>query len=98
MTVSKNAMGVSAVSTPSMKSMRFSRAPPLQDLSVGCPRDLLDREMSLAVIADGVDRDAVTLVELGVVFPQGAQDHGVAGPGGQQVVHFPPHAVVAADS
>ena len=83
MTVSKNAMGVIAVATPSTKSTPFALSPAFHDLPVGCPGDVLDREMSLAVISDGIDRDQITPVEFGVVVPEGAQDDRVAGPGGQ---------------
>ncbi|HVQ52020.1 MAG TPA: hypothetical protein VMS92_18410, partial [Mycobacterium sp.] len=40
MNVSKNAMGVSAVATPSTKSTAFSRARPFQDVAVGGLGDL----------------------------------------------------------
>ena len=37
----------------------------------------------------------IILFELDVVVAEGAQDHGVAGPGRQQIVHLRPHLVVA---
>jgi hypothetical protein len=57
---------------------------PLQNLSVGGPGHLLNREMPHAVVTDGIDRDAVALVEPGVLLPEGAHDVGVARTGSQQ--------------
>ena len=48
-------------------------SPPLQDLPVGCPRDLLDGEVSRCVVADRIDGDAVMWVEFGVFLNEGAQ-------------------------
>ena len=94
MTVSKKTTGVTAVATPSMKSTLFSLAT-LQDLAVGGAGHLLNREVANTVVADRVNGHPIALFERGVVVPEGAQDHGVASPGRQQVVDLRPHRVVA---
>jgi hypothetical protein len=48
------------------------------------------------VVADRIDGDPITVIELGVVVLQGAQDHRVAGSSGQHVVDLSAHAVVPA--
>src|SRR6476661_10534613 len=58
-------------------------------------RNVLNWEVPSSVVADRINGYLITLFELGVVVSEGAQDHGVAGPGRQQVVHLRPHLVVA---
>jgi hypothetical protein len=70
-------------------------SPTLQDLAVGGAGYLLNSEVAIGVVADRVNGHPITLFELGVVVPEGAQDHGVAGPGRQQIVDLRPHLVVA---
>ena len=61
-------------------------SPPLQDLPVGCPRDLLDGEVSRCVVADRIDGDAVMWVEFGVFVNEGAQYGRVRGSHCQHLV------------
>ena len=61
-------------------------SPPLQDLPVGCLRNVLDGKMPPAMITHRVDRHPVTLVKLGIVVFEGAHDEGVARTRGQQIV------------
>jgi Glycosyl hydrolases family 15 len=60
---------------------------------VGC---VLNREVPTTVVADRIDGHLITLFERGVVVSAGAQHHGMAGSGGQQIVDLCPHPVVAA--
>ena len=70
-------------------------SPTLQDLAVGGAGHLLNREVASSVVTDRINGHPITLVQLGVVVAEGAQQHGVAGPGRQQVVDLRPHLVVA---
>ena len=91
-------MGVIEVATPSTKSTSFSRG----------RRSGISRGVALATCCTGKWRpqwlrteSIVTRslpVEFGVVRRQRAQDLGVAGPGGQEVVDLPPPLIVTADS
>ena len=86
MTVSKNAMGVSAVATPSTKSTPFAFARRSRISRYVALATFWTGKCRAAVVPDRVDRHPVLLVEFGVVRRECAQDHGVAGPGGQQIV------------
>src|SRR5258705_6114382 len=47
------------------------------------------------MVADRIDGHPTALFERGIVVAEGAQDHGVAGPGRQHVVILHTHRVVA---
>src|SRR6185295_10539231 len=51
--------------------------------------------MADRVVTYRINGHPITLFELGIVVPEGAQDHGVAGPGRQQIVHLRAHLLVA---
>src|SRR6476646_7782530 len=53
--------------------------------------------MADRVVTYRINGHPITLFELGIVVVEGAQDHGVAGPGRQQIVDLRPHLIVATD-
>jgi hypothetical protein len=93
MTVSKNAIGVIAVATPSTIGAVFF-GPTLQNFAIGGAGDVLNREVPGSVITDRIGGYPITSVERGVVMFKCAKDHRAAGPGGQQIVDIRSNQIV----
>ena len=76
------------MATPSTKSTLILASPPLQDLPVRGVSGLLHGEMLSGMGSDRIDGHLIALVEVGVVFAEGAHDLGVAPPQGSMALTF----------